>query len=304
MGSACGPAGSPTTAWRRVPGAAGQGTWCASSPTPVAPRGCARGCTSRRGIATRPSTERPATTTSTAISSPSCSPTTGDPNWSTMDPAVVPAPGVWSEAIGRALQHGDPAGSVWRPGETDTSIRPGWFHHPAEDDKVKSVAALTEIYFNSVGRNSKLLLNVPPTRDGVLHDGDVARLATFHDRLAALFAEDFGAGRHPTEHTTSSRTAVVEVDLGRSVTAGLVRLEEDIAHGQRVARYAVLGAGESGAWTELVRGQTIGYRKLDRFAPASVRRVRVVGVGGRAGPPARRIWGGVGEGPTPQAQKG
>ena len=200
----------------------------------------------------------------------------GDPNWSTMDPAVVPAPGVWSEAISRALQHGDPAGSVWRPGETDTSIRPGWFHHPAEDDKVKSVAALTEIYFNSVGRNSKLLLNVPPTRDGVLHDNDVARLASWHDRLAALFAEDFAAGRRPTQHITSPRSAVVEVDLGRRVTAGLVRLEEDIAHGQRVARYAVLGAGESGAWTELVRGETIGYRKLDRFAPASVRRLRVV----------------------------
>jgi len=200
----------------------------------------------------------------------------GDPNWSTMDPAVVPAPGVWSEAIGRALQHGDPAGSVWRPGETDTSIRPGWFHHPAEDDKVKSVAALTEIYFNSVGRNSKLLLNVPPTRDGVLHANDVARLASWHDRLAALFAEDFAAGRRPTQHITSPRSAVVEVDLGRRVTAGLVRLEEDIAHGQRVARYAVLGAGESGAWTELVRGETIGYRKLDRFAPASVRRLRVV----------------------------
>src|SRR5206468_13064216 len=122
-----------------------------------------------------------------------------------------------------ALQHGDPAGSVWRPGETDTSIRPGWFHHPAEDDKVKSVAALTEIYFNSVGRNSKLLLNVPPTRDGVLHDNDVARLASWHDRLAALFAEDFAAGRRPTQHITSPRSAVVEVDLGRRVTAGLVR---------------------------------------------------------------------------------
>ena len=110
----------------------------------------------------------------------------------------------------------------------------------------------------------------------MLHANDVARLASWHDRLAALFAEDFAAGRRPTQHITSPRSAVVEVDLGRRVTAGLVRLEEDIAHGQRVARYAVLGAGESGAWTELVRGETIGYRKLDRFAPASVRRLRVV----------------------------
>jgi alpha-L-fucosidase len=66
---------------------------------------------------------------------------------------------------------------VWRPGETDVSIRPGWFYHPAEDAKVKTVDQLVDLYFTSVGRNSKLLLNVPPTRAGLLHETDVARIA-------------------------------------------------------------------------------------------------------------------------------
>jgi len=203
----------------------------------------------------------------------------GDPNWSTVDPAVVPAPGMWSEAIGRALQHGDPAGTVWRPGETDVSIRPGWFHHPAEDARVKSVEQLEAIYFTSVGRNSKLLLNVPPTREGVLHPNDVARLAAFRTRRDTLFAKDLAAGRRltwrVTWRATGARSAVAEVDLGRAVPIGIVRLEEEIARGQLVARYRVDGADDAGAWRELARGETIGYRKLERFAPATIRRLRV-----------------------------
>jgi alpha-L-fucosidase len=52
---------------------------------------------------------------------------------------------------------------VWRPAEADTSIRPGWFYHPAEDDRVRTSEELFDLYLSSVGRNSKLLLNVPPT---------------------------------------------------------------------------------------------------------------------------------------------
>jgi len=191
----------------------------------------------------------------------------GDPNWSTMDPAAVPYPGAPGDAVIAALQHGDPHGSVWRPAETDTSIRPGWFYHAAEDERVKTVEQLADIWFTSVGRNSKLLLNVPPTREGLLHATDVARLAGLRARLTALFGEDFAAGR--------PHSAVAEVDLGRTVTVGIVRLEEDITQGQCVARYAVLGA-VGGDWRELSRGTTIGHRKLDRFAPTPVRKVRVV----------------------------
>jgi len=201
----------------------------------------------------------------------------GDPNWSTVDPAAVPYPGASGDAVIAALQHGHPGGPVWRPAETDTSIRPGWFYHPAEDDRVKSVDQLTDIWFTSVGRNSKLLLNVPPTREGLLHATDVARLAALQARITALFAEDFAAGRRVHWHSTGPRGAVTEVDLGRTVPVGIARLEEDIAHGQCVARYAIHGTVDGGGtWRELARGSTIGYRKLDRFETVPVRLVRVV----------------------------
>ena len=196
-------------------------------------------------------------------------------NWSTMDPAAVPYPGAPGDAVIAALQHGDPAGTVWRPGETDVSIRPGWFHHPAEDDRVRTPAQLVDLYFTSVGRNSKLLLNVPPTREGLLHQTDVARIAEMHRRLTGLFADNFAAGTSPRWRATGTGSATVELDLGREVTAGIADLREDITHGQVVARYSLEGwLGDT--WRPLSRGTTIGCRKLDRFEPVAVRRVRLV----------------------------
>jgi len=198
----------------------------------------------------------------------------GDPNWSTVDPAAVPAPGLWSDAIGEALQHGDPAGPAWRPAEADVSIRPGWFHHAAEDVRVKSVDELTDIWFRSVGRNAKLLLNVPPTSAGLLHDADVERLTAFRAHREALFGEDLAARRPARWRTTGERTAELDVVLARPSAVATVRLEEGIARGQAVARYVVHGETADG-WVPLSRGTTIGYRKLDRCTPTVVRAVRV-----------------------------
>jgi alpha-L-fucosidase len=198
----------------------------------------------------------------------------GDPNWSTVDPVAVPFPGATGAGIDAALRHGDPNGSVWRPSEADTSIRRGWFHHPAEDGSVRSVDQLTDLYFQSVGRNSKLLLNVPPTRDGLLHETDVARLAGFHGRLRGLFSEDVAKGRPLRWRSTGPATSEEEIDLGRNVSIGIVRLEEDIRRGQRVARYT-LSALVGTSWQVLSHGTTIGYARLERFEPVAVRRLRL-----------------------------
>jgi alpha-L-fucosidase len=200
----------------------------------------------------------------------------GETNWSTVDPPVVPFPGATGTAATRMLQQGDPTGTAWRPGETDVSIRPGWFHHPAEDARVKSVDELVSIYFTSVGRNSKLLLNVPPTRDGVLHPTDVARLSGMHTELSRLFRRDVAAGRSVRWQRTGAHTAIAEIDLRHEVMVSIADLSEDIAKGQIVARYTLEGIGQSGEWRTLSRGTTIGYRKLDRLAtPRVIRHVRL-----------------------------
>jgi alpha-L-fucosidase len=182
----------------------------------------------------------------------------GETNWSTVDPAVVTFPGATGPGVTGMLQHGDPQGTVWRPGETDVSIRPGWFYHPAEDAKVKTAEKLVDLYFTSVGRNSKLLLNVPPSREGLLHATDVERLSGMRTRLDALFARDLAP----------------QVRAGREATVAIADLREDIAQGQSVARYTLRGL-VAGSWRVLSQGTTIGYRKLDRFQPVGVSGVRL-----------------------------
>ena len=68
---------------------------------------------------------------------------------------------------------------IWYPAECDVSIRPGWFYHASEDGQVKSPETLVDLYYKSVGRNSFLLLNIPPDRRGLLHENDVECLARF-----------------------------------------------------------------------------------------------------------------------------
>lgn len=198
----------------------------------------------------------------------------GETNWSTVDPQIVPVPGLSGAEVMRSLTQGDRDGSVWRPGETDVSIRPGWFYHTAEDARVKTVDQLVGLYFTSVGRNSKLLLNVPPTRDGLLHSTDVTRLAGMRARLTALFADDLVNGIRPVFRQTGDRQATIDIDIGRTVIASITALREDIEAGQNVERYLIEGADEGG-WNVIGGGTTIGYCKLDKFAPAHVRRVRV-----------------------------
>ena len=202
--------------------------------------------------------------------------TAGDPNWSTVDPDVVTFPGQTGPRVIPMLQHGDPTGRVWRPGETDVSIRPGWFYHPAEDARVKSSDDLVSLYFSSVGRNSKLLLNVPPTRDGLLDGIDVSRLAGMRSALERMRASDVTAHARARWKSTGPRSAVASIELTRGATITIAELREDIAHGQVVARFTLEGRTSAAApWQPLDRGTTIGYCRLDRVGPATIREARL-----------------------------
>ena len=214
----------------------------------------------------------------------------GDPNWCTVDPAAVPAPGVSGPGVIESLQHGDPHGTVWRPGEADVSIRPGWFWHPSQNDEVRSVDNLMELYFSSVGRNANLLLNVPPTREGLFHPTDVARLAGFGERRRRMLETDLARG---AKADTSSAARVVDGDpetwwspaagpgagwveltLARPATFDVVSLQEPIAHGQSVERHEVQAWG-GGEWKPIASGTTIGHRRLHGVPPTTAEKLRV-----------------------------
>ncbi len=205
----------------------------------------------------------------------------GDPNWSTVDPAAVPFPGATGPNVTPMLQHGDPTGTAWRAAEADVSIRNGWFYHPADDARVKTVDDLTDLYFSSVGRNAKLLLNVPPTRAGLLHETDVARLAGFRDRLSTLFAVDHVSGASARWRNTGTHRAEVRLDLESPAIVSIARLAESIERGQLVGGYTLYGSERSvdqtadADWRVLSRGTTIGNAKLDRFPATTIQSARL-----------------------------
>ncbi|MBM3885094.1 MAG: alpha-L-fucosidase [Gemmatimonadetes bacterium] len=199
----------------------------------------------------------------------------GTTNWSTVRPEIVPVPGMTGDEVMRSLQDGDRDGTVWRPGETDVSIRPGWFHHPAEDERVRSADDLVALYFSSVGRNSKLLLNVPPDRRGLLHERDIASLRAMRDRLDARFAQDVAAGSTMRWRTTGPTTARADLDLPRAAMVDVIDLREPIERGQTVAAFEVDGRAPDGRWHRLGVGTTIGYRRLLTIPPTRLVGLRV-----------------------------
>ena len=199
----------------------------------------------------------------------------GDPDWCAVDPAVVPQPGVGGAAVTAMLQHGDPQGAVWRPGEADVSLRPGWFYHAAEDARLKSVDELIAIYFNSVGRNAKLLLNVPPAPTGLIAHADANRLAEFRDRLDSLLGGGAKGGFWQWTQT-GARKIVGAVQFPGTMRVLVVELREQVEHGQRVSRFGVEAQGEDGSWSAIAAGTTLGVLRLERLpAPVGARRLRV-----------------------------
>lgn len=196
----------------------------------------------------------------------------GETNWSTVDPAVVPFPGATGPQVDRMLQEGDPLGAVWRPGETDTSIRPGWFWHPDQDARVRSVDDLVRLYETSVGRNSKLLLNVPPATSGLLHDTDVARMRGMREALDARFARDLAA--EGTSNWAGGASPTLTVVMPRRGQVGAAVLMEDIRSGQVVSGWRLETEAEGG-WMPLASGTTIGYKRVATFAPRQCQRIRL-----------------------------
>ena len=219
----------------------------------------------------------------------------GDPCWATLKAADF-APG---EADQKRLNAGDRPGTHWLPAECDVSIRPGWFYHAKEDDKVKTPEQLFDLYFKSVGRGASFLLNLPPDRRGRIHENDVASLRGFRKLFDATFATDlargakasasnvrrsdaaFGAdrmldGKRDTFWCTDDAVTAAELVLqwSSAVTFNVVSLREHLPLGQRVEEWA-LEAWKGGAWSEFARGTSIGSRRLWRGDRVTTDRVRL-----------------------------
>ena len=160
----------------------------------------------------------------------------------------------------------------WYPSEVDVSIRPGWFYHAEEDGKVKSLKHLSDIYFQSVGYNSVLLLNIPPDRRGLIHEADIKRLKEFADYRQQTFADNRVKNGRKCWCATSGSEIVYTLKAKSEIN--LVMLQEDITKGQRVELFTVEALTDKG-WKEVGKGTTIGYKRMLRFPAVKASQLRV-----------------------------
>ena len=200
----------------------------------------------------------------------------------------------------RELNEGIKGGNTWAAAETDVSIRPGWFWRESENSKVKSLQHLLKLYYESVGRNSLLLLNVPADNRGLIHEVDSLRLMELRAALDEIFDEDLSAGavveaddvrggarrfmaqnlldedydRYWAVDDSVTKVSFV-VKLPEVRTFNRVQLQEYIPLGQRVSSFSIEALDEDGSWRPIAKETTIGYKRIVHVPVTSTCAVRV-----------------------------
>lgn len=199
------------------------------------------------------------------------------------------------------LQFGYPDGDQWTAAECDVSIRPGWFYHPEEDDKVKSAEQLADLYYRSVGHNATLLLNFPVDRNGLINPIDSANAVNFHKLIQRELGNNLVAGMKPkvsnerggqfaaqalTDGSWDTYWATGDGVTSADITftfkkarkMNRIMLQEYIPLGQRVKKFAVEWLDKNGTWKAVEQGEettTIGYKRLLRFLTVETKGLRV-----------------------------
>ena len=181
---------------------------------------------------------------------------------------------------------GQEQGTHWVPTETDVSIRPGWYYHPEQDNQVKSLSKLVDIYYNSVGLNSSLLLNLPVDTRGLVHENEVKNLnelaayikATFTKNLALSqpirtsstaegYAEGYLIDNNPDTFwvaTADDEKPSITLLLNTAQEANTFMIQEYLPLGQRIKSFT-FEVLVDGVWEKVYEGSTIGNKRLIRF---------------------------------------
>lgn len=193
------------------------------------------------------------------------------------------------------LNHGTPDGKAWVPAETDVSIRPGWFYHAYEQPK--SLQQLLSIYYTSVGRNSLLLLNVPPDTRGLIPAADSLRLMELREALDNIFSNDLAQDAHVTASSRRGKayrpsnvtdthyhrywtvadtclTPILTLTFDHPIIFNRIMLQEYIPLGQRVAQFEV-DVMHNEQWQQLCHATTIGYKRILLTAQTTTTALRI-----------------------------
>lgn len=193
-------------------------------------------------------------------------------------------------------------GDQWTVPEADARITSGWFWGTKKNTP-KTMEELSDMYFNSVGHNATLLLNVPPNNQGTVDKAILDRVTEFGNNIKATFktnlakaagasvkvsevrggAKEYKPGNmiddnDETYWATSDgkKSGEILIDLGKEIKFDVVSVEEAIQNGQRINNYKIeYRNGDSGAWTLLEEGKTIGAKRLCRTSETTARQIKI-----------------------------
>jgi alpha-L-fucosidase len=202
----------------------------------------------------------------------------GNTNWNLLDTA-----GFYRGYGGPpedTLNQGNVNGKLWIPAEADVSIRPGWFYHPKEDNKVKSASTLFNLFLKSVGNGGNLLLNVPPDRRGLFNEADSASLVGFAALRKKAFETNVFAGLTPITKTNAAGLVTLTYTFKKPTKLNAVVLQELIEHGQRVKSFTIEAKeenafGKTDNFVKIFDGTTIGRKKIATFNPITTTSIKI-----------------------------
>ena len=225
----------------------------------------------------------------------------GDPCYATIEPSSIEV-----ENTGE-LNRGKWDGSHFIPAETNTSIRPGWFYHSHQDGEVKSPEMLMQYWFESAGRNTSILLNLPPDRRGLIHERDAESVIRWNRMMEEIFSREVAAFATVTAdipihsdcgaenllretgfYAAACREPVITLRFSESVTFDCFRLEEVIELGHRVRGFT-LEIWENGQWRQLLYRTCIGFCHAERIPPVTAETLRIRVTQADAPPVLRRL---------------
>ena len=193
------------------------------------------------------------------------------------------------------LNTGNYYGRYWIPAECDVSIRPGWFYHKEEDEKVKTPAQLFQLYLKSVGRGANLLLNVPPGTDGLIQSTDSISLIGFRKLRDSSFSDNVlkdadsyyefskkdllnkaillrGFDTTNTYYGINLQNFIVQ--LSNQATINCIVLREAIHLGQSIRRFSIVLYNQDKAVGE-IQGTSVGRKRILTFPSMKVTSFRV-----------------------------
>ena len=193
-------------------------------------------------------------------------------------------------------------GNKWTVPECDGRITSGWFWG-TQKCTPKTVAQLANMYFDSVGHNATMLLNVPPNNKGTVDQPILNRIREFGQNVEESFRTNLAKaegttivasdvrgndaafkpgnvvdGNDATYWTTNDGTTSgsLTIKWNTAKKFDVVSFEEAIQKGQHINSYKVeYKASDDAQWQTLKSGVTVGAKRLVRTAPVSATQVKI-----------------------------